>query len=93
MSTPNIIRRHVLVSGKVQGVSFRETCRLVAEENGVFGSVRNLDDGRVEVFLEGEASAVALVLDWCEVGPPFARVENVEVSKEEPRGETEFVVQ
>lgn len=92
MSTPSIIRRKVLVSGKVQGVSFRETCRLVAIENGVSGSAENLDDGRVEVFLEGEAKAVALVLDWCEVGPPFARMENVEVAKEAPRGETEFVV-
>ena len=92
MSTPSVIRRHLLISGKVQGVSFRETCRLVAIANDVFGSVQNLDDGRVEVFLEGEANAVAVVLDWCEVGPPFARVDNVEVSKEEPRGETEFLV-
>jgi acylphosphatase len=92
MSTPNIIRRRVLISGVVQGVRFRETCRTVAAENHVFGFVKNLDDGRVEAFLEGEANAVAIVLDWCEVGPPFARVEKVEVSKEEPRGETEFVV-
>ncbi len=92
MSTSNIIRRRVLVSGKVQGVSFRETCRVVAAENHVCGSVENLDDGRVQAFFEGEESAVAIVLDWCEVGPPFARVENVEVSKEEPRGETKFVI-
>jgi acylphosphatase len=92
MSTPSIIRRKVLISGKVQGVSFRETCRVVATENGVFGSVENLDDGRVQAFLEGEESAVAIVLDWCQVGPPFARVENVEVAEEAPRGETEFVV-
>jgi acylphosphatase len=92
MSTPSVIRRKVLVSGKVQGVSFRETCRLVASENGVSGSVENLDDGRVQAFFEGEENAVAIVLDWCKIGPPFARVENVEVTEEAPRGETEFVV-
>ena len=92
MSTPNIIRRKVLVSGKVQGVSFRETCRLIAVENHVFGSVRNLGDGRVQAFFEGEANAVAIVLDWCKVGPPFARVENIEMLEEAPRGEIKFVV-
>ena len=92
MSTHAKIRRRVLISGKVQGVYFRHTCKNVALENHVSGSAENLDDGRVEVILEGAPAAVEIVLDWCEVGPPFARVEKVEVFEEEPKGETEFVV-
>lgn len=92
MSTHAKIRRRVLVSGKVQGVYFRHTCKNVALENHVGGWVKNLEDGRVEAAFEGEPSAIEIVLDWCEVGPPFARVEKVEVFEEEPKGETEFVV-
>jgi acylphosphatase len=84
------IRRRVLVSGRVQGVFFRDTCRRVAEAAGVAGWARNLPDGHVEVALEGERDVVQGVIDWCRRGTDWAEVTDVEVIEEEPRGETGF---
>lgn len=92
MSTPGLIRRRIYVSGLVQGVMFRESCRRVAAQDNVAGYARNLPDGRVEVLLEGEPDSVQKLLNWCRTGPPSARVDSVEVLDEEPRGERGFVV-
>ncbi|MFN7106076.1 MAG: acylphosphatase, partial [Pyrobaculum sp.] len=79
---------HIYVRGKVQGVFFRQSMREVARRHGVAGWVKNLPDGRtVEAVLEGEREAVEKVIQWAKVGPPGARVEAVEVSWEEHRGE------
>ncbi len=72
-------RARVVVSGRVQGVFFRDSTRRQAESRGVTGWVRNLSDGRVEALFEGEASDVQWMLDWCRQGPPRARVDRVEV--------------
>jgi acylphosphatase len=53
-----MIRKTVLYSGRVQGVGFRYTTARVAADFAVTGTVRNLDDGRVEVVAEGEAAVV-----------------------------------
>ncbi len=79
-----MIRRHVWVSGRVQGVFFRESTRQTAEQQGVTGWVRNLPDGRVEAVLEGAPEPVAAVLAFCRRGPPHASVTGVEVIEEEP---------
>ena len=71
-----------VVSGRVQGVWFRESTRQCAEDLGLRGYVRNLPDGRVEAVLAGEGAAVAAALDFLREGPPLARVERVEI--EEP---------
>lgn len=84
------VRRRVLVEGEVQGVFFREECRQQAEGAGVAGSARNLSDGRVEVVLEGDESAVDRVVAWCRQGPSGAEVRGVEVSEEEPEGLSGF---
>jgi acylphosphatase len=73
------IGRRVLVSGRVQGVFFRNTCRRVAEREGVDCRATNLDDGTVEVLLEGAPDAVDRVIEWCHDGPPLAHVTAVEV--------------
>ncbi len=86
------VRKRVLVSGRVQGVWFRESCRDQAEAAGVRGWVRNLADGRVEAVLEGAEPAVDRVVRWCQEGPPRARVDGVEVTPEEPVGEPGFGV-
>ena len=65
---------------------FRESCRREAEAGGVAGWARNLDDGRVEVVLEGEAEAVTRVAAWCRTGPPRARVTGVDERAEPPEG-------
>jgi acylphosphatase len=86
------IRRRVCVSGRVQGVWFRESCRDPAPAAGVAGWVRNLGDGRVEVVLEGPPGAVDEVLVWCRRGPRRARVDRVDVVDEAPVGEQGFRV-
>jgi acylphosphatase len=77
-------RRHVWVSGRVQGVWFRESTRRVAEELGLSGWIRNLPDGRVEAVFEGEAERVERAVAFVRQGPARARVEAVEVREEAP---------
>jgi acylphosphatase len=86
------IRKRLVVSGRVQGVWFRESCREQAVGAGVAGWVRNLADGRVEVVLEGPGPAVERVVTWCREGPPRARVEGLEVVAEPVVGERGFRV-
>ncbi|MET7397472.1 acylphosphatase [Dactylosporangium sp. NPDC005572] len=87
-----MIRRRVLVSGRVQGVYFRDTCRRVATAAGVGGWVRNLADGRVEAVFEGADADVARMLDWAGQGPRSAVVTDVAVHEEPPEGLTGFTV-
>ncbi len=73
----NRIALHVWVSGRVQGVWFRQSTKEQAEANGVCGWVRNLPDGRVEALLVGDANGVHLVEAWLNQGPPLATVAEV----------------
>jgi acylphosphatase len=81
-----VIRYRVLVSGQVQGVFFRDTCRRLAEQYGVTGWVRNLPDGRVEAVFEGPAEAVDRLVDWAHHGPRLAVVDQIAVQAEPPEG-------
>ncbi|MEM4674702.1 MAG: acylphosphatase [Nitrososphaerota archaeon] len=81
------VRARVIVSGRVQGVFFRDTTRREAKQRGVTGWVRNLPDGRVEAVFEGEKEAVEALIEFCKRGPPAARVTNVEIFWEEYKGE------
>jgi acylphosphatase len=87
-----VVRRRVLVSGRVQGVWYRDSCREVAQREGVAGHARNLDDGRVEVVAEGAADAVERLVSWCRIGPPRAEVTAVVVEDEPPEGARTFAV-
>jgi len=87
-----VVRRRVLVEGRVQGVWFRQTCRERARAVGVRGWVRNLADGRVEAVFEGAPSAVEAMIAWCRTGPPGAVVTGVEVREEPGGGEAGFRV-
>jgi acylphosphatase len=78
-----VVRARVLVSGKVQGVFFRDGTRAEAQKRGVRGWVRNLRDGRVEAAFEGSSEAVDAMVAWCRVGPPLSRPTFVE-RKDEP---------
>ena len=69
---------HVLATGQVQGVGYRQGCRSVARSHGLVGWVRNLADGRVEVFAQGDASGVDRLVDWMWAGPAGATVTGVE---------------
>ncbi|HEX2240390.1 MAG TPA: acylphosphatase [Actinomycetota bacterium] len=87
-----MVRRRLLISGHVQGVFFRDSCRQMAREQSVSGSARNLPDGRIEIQLEGYKPAVDRVIAWCRLGPPMAEVEKVEVYEERPTGQEGFTV-
>lgn len=87
-----VVRKRVIVSGDVQGVFFRDTCRRAAAENGVAGWVRNLPDGRVEAVFEGSAAQVDRLVAWAHRGPAHATVTQVAVEDEEQEGLTGFVV-
>lgn len=87
------IRFHLLVSGRVQGVLFRQHARAKALELGLTGWAKNLLDSKVEIVAEGEKEKVNKFLEWAKKGPKLARVENVETEEEEYTGEFEdFVV-
>ena len=95
MPSPNprvngLVARRVLIDGDVQGVFFRDTCRRIAVGSGVAGWVRNRADGRVEAWLEGASEPVDRLVEWCRQGPAGAQVNGVEVTHEEPSGETGF---
>lgn len=81
------VRQRLVISGRVQGVYFRDSLRMAAEREGVRGWVRNLPDRRVEAVLEGEIQAVSRVIEWSRQGPPAARVEEVEIIEEIFTGE------
>lgn len=87
-----MIRRHVGVSGRVQGVWFRQACAEQARIAGVSGWVRNCRDGRVEAVFEGDEGPVAAMVEWCRRGPERALVTAIEVAEEEPQGVTGFRV-
>lgn len=69
---------HCYISGKVQGVWFRQSALQRAEMLGVVGWIRNLPDGRVECLACGEPAALVRFRDWLQEGPPAARVEAVD---------------
>jgi acylphosphatase len=71
----------VVVRGRVQGVGFRYAMCRGAQAADVCGWVRNRRDGSVEAHLQGDAQAVAALLDWTRQGPQGARVEVVEVAE------------
>lgn len=87
-----MIRRRVVVHGRVQGVFFRDSARERARVHDVAGWVTNRPDGTVEAVLEGDPEAVARVLRFMETGPPQARVERVDVSDEPPEGLASFEI-
>lgn len=75
-------RIRISISGEVQGVFFRRSAKIKAETFGIFGWVKNNQDGSVEVMAQGEKGNVAKFMKWCKIGPPFAKVEKVEASEQ-----------
>lgn len=87
-----MIARRVVVSGQVQGVYFRHSCRREANRQAVTGWVRNAEGGTVQAWFEGEPDAVEALIDWCRTGPPEAEVAEVQVVEQEPEGLRDFRV-
>ncbi len=82
----------MIVTGRVQNVWFRDSCRSEALALGVAGWVQNRSDGSVEAAFEGPREAVDQMIAWCRVGPPQAQVDYVELSEEPVRNEVGFVI-
>lgn len=86
-------RVHYVVRGRVQGVAFRASACQAAQRCGVTGFVRNRVDGAVEGHAQGASGAVEAFVGWLHEGPPWARVEDVEVEELAPvPGDSDFVV-
>ena len=85
-----MVRRRVIVHGRVQGVFFRDTVRRRAEQLDLAGTVSNRRDGTVEAVFEGPDEDVAVLVDFCRRGPERAEVERIEVFEEEPQGDDGF---
>ena len=82
-----MIRRHILISGRVQGVCFRAEAKIRASRLGISGFIKNLEDGRVEATIEGEEKKVEKFVKWTKRGPMFAKVTNVEIMEENYKNE------
>ena len=70
---------HVIISGRVQGVWFRQSTKQKAEQLGLTGWVRNTSGGNVEAVFEREENLIQEMITWCKQGPPLAKVENVQI--------------
>lgn len=86
------VRVRAVVSGRVQGVWYRESCRREAVALGVTGEVRNTASGAVEIEAQGTRAAVDALLRWAQVGPPAARVTHLTVEDLPPQEEAGFRV-
>ncbi len=75
-----MITRHLIISGRVQGVFFRESMRQEAERLGITGWVRNCPDGTVEAVVQGTEEAVLAIQAWSRHGPPAAEVAGVRIT-------------
>ena len=82
----SIVRVHVFISGRVQGVGYRYSTVDTASQLGLSGWVRNLPDDRVEAVFEGCYGKVEEMIRWCHQGPAAAVVENVVIEYEQPAG-------
>jgi acylphosphatase len=78
------------IQGIVQGVFFRQFVKENAERHDVKGFVRNLEDGRVEVFAEGDIENVNKIIELCQKGPKHSKIDKVEIKEEKFQGFREF---
>ena len=83
----SVRRAHLLISGRVQGVWYRQSTKQAADRiGGLCGWVRNLPDGRVEAVAEGPEEKIEALIAWCREGPRLASVRDIDVTWHEPEG-------
>lgn len=81
------MKKHIYISGRVQGVGFRQFTRKNAEKLGVTGWVKNLSDGRVEAVFQGPDDKVRELIDRCKEGPISGYVKDIEINDAEENKE------
>jgi acylphosphatase len=86
------VRVHLWVSGRVQGIGFRDFVQREAGRLGLAGFVRNLPDRRVEIVAEGSEAGVDRLIEAARHGPPGAAVEHLDIVRELPLGESGFAI-
>ncbi len=91
MSADEVVRAHLVISGRVQGVYFRAETARHARAAGLEGWVRNAGD-EVEAAFEGPRAAVESLIAWCHEGPPQASVDRVDVRWGKPEGTSGFSI-
>jgi acylphosphatase len=84
MPRGKVVRAQIWVSGRVQGVAYRAFAQDAAARRGLSGGVRNLDDGRVEVDVEGDRAVIESFIQELKSGPRLARVDGLEVKWDTP---------
>jgi acylphosphatase len=86
-----MLRRRVVISGRVQGVSFRRSTQLEAAKfSKISGYVKNLPNGAVEAVFQGEDAQVLALMAWCRKGPPLAMIARMEVIEEQVEGDSDL---
>ena len=83
---------HIIIYGHVQGVFFRASTQTQASALGVTGWVRNLQDGTVEVYAEGNQNALNRFIEWCRKGPPSAKVSRCDLDWIAPKAISNFKI-
>jgi acylphosphatase len=91
-STLHMKHINIKITGKVQGVSFRQTTKAVADQMGVRGMVRNVPDGSLYIEAEGDNVRLEVFLEWCHEGPDRSKIENVEVQEGELKNYRNFEI-
>lgn len=82
----------IKVTGKVQGVFFRQSTLRKASDLGIFGFVRNEDDGSVYIEAEGNEEQMNHFMEWCRRGPASARVDKTEIMEKVYKGFSKFEI-
>ncbi len=82
----------LFITGSVQGLFFRQFVKDNAVKNNVRGFARNLEDGKVEIFLEGNGENVDVMIEICKRGSPHSQIRNVEIKEEKFQDFKEFKV-
>ncbi len=82
----------IRVHGRVQGVFYRQTAMEKAQQLGITGFARNEPDGTVYIEAEGEENTLSRFLEWCWIGSPSARIDNVETEEAEPQQYKRFTI-
>lgn len=83
---------NIKITGKVQGVGFRFTTKVVADQMGVRGMIKNEKDGSVYLEAEGDEMLLEVFLEWCNEGPDRSQIENVEVTEGELKNYRNFEI-
>lgn len=86
------MNRQIKVTGKVQGVFFRKSTQKKALDLGLTGWVKNEEDGSVLVEIEGDLPSILAMQSWLRLGPPNAKVEELEIISGEERFYEDFLI-